>query len=189
MKHTPQEKRREQTKAQLIAAAINLFSSKGYYPTTSKDIAKEAHVSIGSFYTYYKDKKEILLEILQEFIEDALKAPMPDLDEEGSKNTIEALIKHLASAHHFSQGFYEQVTLLSHTDPDIGQVYDQYYQMMIQRISHYIKAMSPSLDPKTTEVKAQLAYALVEKAIHLVQFEACDEAVVYKTLESFLHQK
>ena len=54
---TPQQKRSEETRKRIIAAAERLFSEKGYYNTNSKEIAKAANVSIGSFYSYFKDKK------------------------------------------------------------------------------------------------------------------------------------
>lgn len=47
----------------LMDAAEKLISEKGYYSTTIEDITKEAGVGKGSFYTYFKSKEEIVLEI------------------------------------------------------------------------------------------------------------------------------
>ncbi|MDD3224879.1 MAG: TetR/AcrR family transcriptional regulator [Clostridium sp.] len=60
----PKQKRAVETRKKLIAAAEELFNKKGFYDTTSKDIAKEAGVSIGIFYNYFKDKSKIYYECL-----------------------------------------------------------------------------------------------------------------------------
>ncbi|OBR92945.1 HTH-type transcriptional regulator AcrR [Clostridium ragsdalei P11] len=60
----PKQKRALETRKKLITAAEQLFNKKGFYDTTSKDIAKEAGVSIGIFYNYFKDKSKIYYECL-----------------------------------------------------------------------------------------------------------------------------
>ncbi|PJI07448.1 MULTISPECIES: TetR/AcrR family transcriptional regulator [Clostridium] len=60
----PKQKRAFETRKKLIIAAEELFNKKGFYDTTSKDIAKEAGVSIGIFYNYFKDKSRIYYECL-----------------------------------------------------------------------------------------------------------------------------
>ena len=55
-----------ETKEQIKKAAFQLFSQKGIHGTNSKEIAKKAGVSIGSFYSYFKNKKILLLEILED---------------------------------------------------------------------------------------------------------------------------
>lgn len=60
----PKQKRAVETRKKLIAAAEELFDKKGFYDTTSKDIAREAGVSIGIFYNYFKDKSKIFYECL-----------------------------------------------------------------------------------------------------------------------------
>jgi AcrR family transcriptional regulator len=47
-------------RAQLVQAAITLFTRVGYYPATVKDIADEAGVSAGLVYQYVSDKQDLL---------------------------------------------------------------------------------------------------------------------------------
>jgi AcrR family transcriptional regulator len=42
-----------------------LFSQKGYHHTNSKEITAAAGVATGSFYAYFKDKREIFIESLK----------------------------------------------------------------------------------------------------------------------------
>jgi AcrR family transcriptional regulator len=59
----PKQARSKQTKEKIIQAAIHLFQERGYEKTTSNDIASAAGVSVGSFYVYFTDKRQLLLTI------------------------------------------------------------------------------------------------------------------------------
>ncbi len=59
----PKQARSKQTKEKIIQAAIELIQQRGYEKTTSNDIAAAAGVSVGSFYTYFTDKRQLLLTI------------------------------------------------------------------------------------------------------------------------------
>ena len=59
----PKQARSKQTKEKIIQAAIQLFQDRGYEKTTSNEIAALAGVSVGSFYTYFTDKRQVLLTI------------------------------------------------------------------------------------------------------------------------------
>ena len=50
----------EERRAELVRAAVGLFIRKGYHQTTTREIAREAGVSIGSLYEYIKTKEDVL---------------------------------------------------------------------------------------------------------------------------------
>jgi AcrR family transcriptional regulator len=45
---------------QIVQAATKLFSEHGYYSTTIQDIAREAGISVGLIYQYFRDKDDVL---------------------------------------------------------------------------------------------------------------------------------
>ena len=51
----------------LLAAARRLFQSKGYANTKIADITAEAGKALGSFYTYFANKEEVLEQLAQDF--------------------------------------------------------------------------------------------------------------------------
>lgn len=53
-------------RSQLTKAAYKVVSRKGYYNFTIKDIAKEAGLSAGLVHYYFKDKQDLLLNLLKE---------------------------------------------------------------------------------------------------------------------------
>jgi len=53
------ERERERRRQQIIVAAKRVFSAKGFNKATIEDIAKEAELSPGTIYIYFKNKDEL----------------------------------------------------------------------------------------------------------------------------------
>jgi len=53
------ERERERRRQQIIVAAKRVFSEKGFNRTTMEDIAKEAELSPGTLYLYFKNKDDL----------------------------------------------------------------------------------------------------------------------------------
>jgi AcrR family transcriptional regulator len=53
-------------RSQLTRAAYNVVGQKGYYEFTIRDIAREAGLSTGLVHYYFKNKKDLLLNLLKE---------------------------------------------------------------------------------------------------------------------------
>lgn len=71
----------------IVAAAENLFASRGFHGTGMRDIARAAGVSIGAIYHHFKSKDELLLAIIQRevaelraFLEELVRKELPPAD-------------------------------------------------------------------------------------------------------------
>lgn len=62
-KMTSRQVRAVETRKKIIEAAKVLIAEKGFESTSIDDIAKEAGVSTGSFYTYFKKKEDVVEEL------------------------------------------------------------------------------------------------------------------------------
>jgi AcrR family transcriptional regulator len=62
-----QQERSERSRAQVLAAALKLFSSQGYRGTSMRDIAVAAGVSTGNVYHQFADKESIFRTLLDEY--------------------------------------------------------------------------------------------------------------------------
>ena len=57
--------RAAETRKRIISAAKKLITENGFENVSIEDIAKEADVSTGSFYTYFKKKEDVIEELNQ----------------------------------------------------------------------------------------------------------------------------
>ena len=60
-----QQKVSDKRHDQIVKAAVRLFSERGYFQTTIGDIAREADISKGLIYLYFKDKNDVLFYTLR----------------------------------------------------------------------------------------------------------------------------
>jgi len=89
-------------RAQLIQAAVTLFSRIGYHATTVKEVAEEAGVSAGLIYQYVSDKEELLfLTILDicERVKEVIPASIKDIDDPLARlhTSVDAYSRQIAS--------------------------------------------------------------------------------------------
>ncbi len=67
---TPKQQRSIETKARIIDSGYKLFAEMGYFNTNTAEIAKHAGVSTGIVYGYFRNKRDILLEVLDVYVRD-----------------------------------------------------------------------------------------------------------------------
>ncbi|WP_337185518.1 TetR/AcrR family transcriptional regulator [Phenylobacterium sp.] len=61
----PRRTQKEATRARVLAAARELFDAEGYDGATIREIARRAGVAVGSVFTTFASKGEILSEVMQ----------------------------------------------------------------------------------------------------------------------------
>jgi AcrR family transcriptional regulator len=66
------ERKRRQTRQELISTAMRLFEQKGYEQTTVAEIASAAEVSTKTFFNYFASKDEVLFPQLSRRIDTAV---------------------------------------------------------------------------------------------------------------------
>ncbi len=69
-----QEERSERSRAQVLDAALELFSHRGYRATSMRDIADRAGVSTGAVYHHFNDKETMFRALLDQYF-DAIDRP------------------------------------------------------------------------------------------------------------------
>ena len=68
------EARTTRSRKQILAAALKLFSRRGYHGTSMRDIAEAARASTGNVYHHFPDKESIFTALIQEYLE-AISSP------------------------------------------------------------------------------------------------------------------
>lgn len=57
----------EKNQEKIEAAALRLFIRRGFYGTSVRDIAREAGVSLGNIYNYYRTKEQLFSSLVQRY--------------------------------------------------------------------------------------------------------------------------
>ncbi|MFC3053617.1 TetR/AcrR family transcriptional regulator [Kordiimonas pumila] len=58
-------KHMQERRQQILDAAIMCFTERGYEAATMKQISEQAGLSIGALYTHFKNKRELIIELLE----------------------------------------------------------------------------------------------------------------------------
>jgi AcrR family transcriptional regulator len=90
---TRRERRIADRRTQILQAAAAVFRAKGYDRATTKEIAEAADMSEGSLYNYFSTKRDLLLGLVQDFV-DRTSADINSLQAEGIE---ELMVKVMAS--------------------------------------------------------------------------------------------
>jgi AcrR family transcriptional regulator len=68
MKKRRQADRARRSRAQILAAALKLFSRIGYHGTSLRDIARAAKASTGNVYHHFPDKEAIFTALIEDYL-------------------------------------------------------------------------------------------------------------------------
>lgn len=66
-------------KEEIIEATLKLYAHRGYYLTNIRDITKAVGISSPTFYRYFKDKRELFVEIIEYVVKNFKKQIREDL--------------------------------------------------------------------------------------------------------------
>jgi AcrR family transcriptional regulator len=171
----PKQERSKESRNNIIAAGLKLFSEKGYYKTNSKEIAKKAGVSIGSFYMYFKDKKDLFKEVLVDYHE-KIRAVLENIE---IKNYIQAdkgkvfllyLIHKLIEAHNIYPKFHQEINVMALSDPDISKIIENSKHQSIELTKVILYAWKDKLRIKDIDAAAIIVQITTEEMVHALLF-------------------
>lgn len=120
----PQQQRAIDKKNRIITAGYQLFADKGYFNTNTAEIAKSAGVSTGIVYGYFHDKRDILIEVLDIYIEHVYQPILDLLDKVVAPIDFGMLIPLLLDAavqtHQNNAAIHEALHSLTHVDKAVA---------------------------------------------------------------------
>lgn len=121
----------------ILTAASQVFSEKGYINTSIKNITDQAGISVGSFYSYFSSKEEVLAQIYDEVLQMSFQTSA-NISSSGS-SIEENFTKAMACAvwTYVKRKEYSKVILSKSTG--ITQILENKRQEIIQRTKEYIQ--------------------------------------------------
>lgn len=146
----PQQERSIEKKNRIIQAGYELFSEVGYYGTNTAEIAKRAGVSTGIVYGYFQDKRDILICVLEIYINkvfdpilktfDKLKAPI------NFKELIPSVIDLTIKTHKKHAKMHEVLHSLASTDEAVNAEFIELEDSITVKIADRLKSLGISIE-------------------------------------------
>lgn len=188
----PKQARSIEKKKKIIEAGIKLICENGYRNTTTADIAKAANVSTGIVYSYFKDKKDILMAGLDTLF-DQMEEPLFQVFHQYT--TKESLMDNMSSLMDQFVAFHQQLSLphqelasIASFDPDVA---DWMRSFEISLVDQLVDACSTAgINPPHLRERIHIAYNIIEDYCHEVVFypnERYDYAAVKEETLRCIH--
>ena len=158
-----QQERARRSYLALIDAATALFSAHGYDGAGTPEIAARAGVSVGTFYRYFDDKREIYLEVARRNMLAAYSATLERLGperfvgrarHETISETVAVLFEHVLATPELSRSFTE----MSLRDPAVAELRRAFDAVSTQRLTLLIAAITPRAVVPDPEATAYILY-------------------------------
>lgn len=155
-------------KNRIIEAGLKLISEKGYYKTNTAEIAKEAGVSTGIVYQYFKDKKDILIYAVKIYFDKIFEPIELMLKKIKQVSDIDFVLKELIiasiDAHTKYSLAHEEIIAMSHLDNDIHDLFIESEHKIVDRVLEFFENVG--IDVPHMHEKVHIIYNLIESLCH-----------------------
>lgn len=175
MKSAPTQQRAIRKRNALLQAAFEEFSNQGFEATTAKSIADRAGVATGTFYQYFHNKDDVLLEVTrQRFAELQEHLPVPAVslgvgDDQGAgiRNVFRQALEFVYDFHQEECGLHEVLDYRRRVDPALAQVMEEGEAVLMNRVRAFV-ARYVREDVETT---AFCLFSMAEGMVHRHVFQ------------------
>ena len=168
----PKQQRAIEKKEKIIEVGFNLICENGYYNTNTAEIAKEAGVSTGIIYQYFKDKYDILIEGLEKYGNNIffpmLKTKDIIFDKKDFDKFLKQMIKHYISNQKVSTVAHEEIMSMVHSDKKVAE----YYYKRELEMTNAIKEVLQNNNFKDDNLyeKVHIMIGLIDNLCHEVTY-------------------
>ncbi len=168
----PKQKRSMEKKQRIKDAAIKLMSERGYHNTSSNEIAKEADVSIGTFYSYFKDKKALYIELVADIYSKVLEpVNLSALPEDMSvTDTVRLYISYVFKGHEYMTGFQREIASLSEQSDEFRSIEMAHKKQLTQAFMTMMNTYRDIIKVNDPLTASYIILTTVEAVIHDTQF-------------------
>ena len=164
----PRQERAIEKKNKIINAGYELFSEVGYYGTNTAEIAKRAGVSTGIVYGYFSDKRDIMICVLEIYLDkvvapllkffDKLKAPL-NLEE-----IVSTVINEVIKIHKRNNKIHEALHSLSGSDEAVNSKFIELEDNLTLKISQAL--INLGLSSENIHEKVHFAMGILQDFAH-----------------------
>ena len=131
----PIQKRGKDKKKRILLASKQLFIKNNYFNVSTNEIAKQAGVSIGTLYSYFSSKEDILTELLADYsnsflpiFEKISSQTSFEAFKEDTKAWLESLVDQLVNSEDIE--FHSQIEMLAYAIPKVCDFQNEYNEKL-----------------------------------------------------------
>lgn len=191
----PVQRRGINTKEKIVESALEIFCEKGYYKTTTNEIAQRAQVSIGSLYSYFKDKDTIFFEILDKYHEKFVveKSEMTSdlaLLKSDTKVWLRAFMDGLIKVHEDTKELNRELYVLAYYNPEVAEIVEKNKDKTKQTTIGYLVMLKDGMDSETAAAAATVTFDLISATVDRIVFgqnEIDREKLINTTIDMIYH--
>ncbi len=168
----PKQARSIEKKNKILEASYALFSEVGYFGTNTAEIAKRAGVSTGIVYGYFHDKRDILICILDDYI-NSVASPVFAVFENATELNYEVLVPAIVDtaivAHKNNSKIHEVLHSLTATDDKVREAFIGQEDTITEKFAEKLQALGESKDGLNEKV--HLSMNLIQSFCHEYVFD------------------
>ncbi|MGN0772124.1 MAG: TetR/AcrR family transcriptional regulator [Christensenellales bacterium] len=167
----PVQKRSIETKKKIIDAGYALFSEVGYFNTNTAEIAKRAGVSTGIVYGYFKDKRDIMIDVLDVYLNSVYQPILllfDDIDACELDEIVPRILKAAIKAHHDNANIHEALHALTHSDSEVAR---KFVEVENDITLSLVEKMSDKYPVDNLTERVHLAMNIVQSLAHEYVFD------------------
>ncbi|MBI5118620.1 TetR/AcrR family transcriptional regulator [Candidatus Poribacteria bacterium] len=171
----PKQKRGWRTREHLVRAATQLFSEQGYDTTTTNQISRKARVSVGIFYKYFRDKRDIFLEIYREYSTRVVETLVAELAPErwrtaDIQTAIQSLVRTAYESHKVDPGIRRAFAQVAMKDPAFREIRDEIRRRVRAPLERLLEEHRSEITVSNIPIAAFVIDEAVEACVHQVIF-------------------
>lgn len=170
----PKQQRSIDKKNRIIASGYELFAEKGYFNTNTAEIAKRAGVSTGIVYGYFHDKRDILIDVLDIYIEMVSTKLYSVFEERAKDNDLSKLVEGMLDAtvevHKSNAAIHEALHSLTASDAQVSEKFLVLENEMTKRFVGYMKELG--YDASDVFERVHVSMTLVQSFSHEEVYDA-----------------
>jgi AcrR family transcriptional regulator len=188
----PQQARSIDKKEKLIEAAYELFCERGYYKTTTPEVARRAGLAVGSLYAYFKDKDDLFMAALDRYDArfDGMRAKLlADLSSQDRpiRDSLRSLLQKLIEIHRETKALNIEIRIVAYSDPAVRLRQEAQAEVVRSGILQSLRANAGRLRDLDLEAAAEVVDELIGGIVHRIAFGGTDvegERILEATLDA-----
>ena len=155
----------------LLVSAKELFSKKGFYNTNTKEISKNAGISIGNFYNLFESKYDIYFSLVQEyttFVYNNISSTLSKMQSQNPTELKKELYSYILYSYEIMQElgyFFQDVDMIAKDKDNYLSFLNTETQRLIQLLQDFLLTYPHFHLRLSPQVTAHILYTILNDGI------------------------